>query len=680
MKRLIPAWTGVVCLGLVLGCGPLGPTGAMEETELYNSAGLQGRPLFDPLGMAVVSMAERPFVRVGLMWDAEAGTALEGRVMDAEGRWGEWRPIEAYWQEGVAHAGHLDVQSGLGHGFQLRLADGSEPSHVVAEAIERLGEWSAGELPQEPEGASPEGTYGTLAQALAPSSLVRPRADWGARAPRCSSSAHTPNRVTVHHTATPLPDSMTPQARLRQIQSYHMYTQGWCDIGYHLLVDWNGNAWQGRNERVLGAHVANQNSGNVGLSYLGTYTSRTPSAAQITKGARILRWLNGTYGIALTRTKIKGHRQLASTACPGDKLYAKLDAMVNEAKGSSTGGSTPKGTLSGTVFRDKGQGTADMSTRLPGATISVSGAGSKTAAAGDASWTFSLDPKTYTVTASLSGYNTASRSCKVESGKTTWCSIGLVKTVQPGTIRGVVFEDVGVGTADMSRRLGGASVSISGQGSVTAAAADAAWSKNVPPGTYTVRASKSGFTSASRSCQVTSGATTWCSLGLVRLSSYSGEGQVIEEETPPEGTRVFGFVMRVDPLSEEQALLEGQPIAGALVAAPGGEATHADGLGAFELRLAPGVHELRAVAEGYGDGLVECEVPAEGEVECGLALVRLEDALSLEANEPDGEASDPSGPDPGAIVGGCATGGQNGAPLFGLGLLLLILGLRRRPR
>jgi len=40
----------------------------------------------------------------------------------------------------------------------------------------------------------------------------------------------------VHHTATPLPDSVSVVTRLRGIQNYHIDTRGWCDIGYHYLV------------------------------------------------------------------------------------------------------------------------------------------------------------------------------------------------------------------------------------------------------------------------------------------------------------------------------------------------------------------------------------------------------------------------------------------------------------
>ena len=83
-----------------------------------------------------------------------------------------------------------------------------------------------------------------------------------------------------------------------------------------------------------------------------------------------------------------------------------------------------------------------------------------------------------------------------------------------GTLRGVVFEDQGVGTMDLSVRLPGASIRIMETGAtMTAAAPDGAWSFTLPAGTYTVVADAAGHTRSMRSCVVTTGAT-WCSIGL----------------------------------------------------------------------------------------------------------------------------------------------------------------------
>ena len=87
------------------------------------------------------------------------------------------------------------------------------------------------------------------------------------------------------------------------------------------------------------------------------------------------------------------------------------------------------GELKGVVFEDQGVGTADMSIRIAGTKLTVSGSAgntqSATASSPDANWGFTLAPGTWTLTASKGGYVTNSHSCVVGAGETTWCSIGL---------------------------------------------------------------------------------------------------------------------------------------------------------------------------------------------------------------------------------------------------------------
>jgi hypothetical protein len=96
---------------------------------------------------------------------------------------------------------------------------------------------------------------------------------------------------------------------------------------------------------------------------------------------------------------------------------------------------------------------------------------------------------------------------------------GSVNPGPTGTLQGVVFEDRGQGTADMSVRLPGAQVAVVAGAAepvppVTAAEGNAAWSFQLPAGSYTVRATAAGHAAAERTCTVTAGAATWCSIGL----------------------------------------------------------------------------------------------------------------------------------------------------------------------
>jgi len=101
-----------------------------------------------------------------------------------------------------------------------------------------------------------------------------------------------------------------------------------------------------------------------------------------------------------------------------------------------------------------------------------------------------------------------------------------------GTLRGVVFEDKGTGTADMSTRLAGATVAVvSPAMSTTAAGADAEWSFDVATGPRTVRVSAPGYVTAERTCDV-AGDETWCSVGLVRVPAPEPEPEPEQEPEP----------------------------------------------------------------------------------------------------------------------------------------------------
>ncbi|WP_433224930.1 peptidoglycan recognition protein family protein [Microtetraspora malaysiensis] len=180
----------------------------------------------------------------------------------------------------------------------------------------------------------------TTGTALALPPRIYTRQEWRARAPRRRAQVvhHGPDRIVIHHTATAnVSDTGIDAAfRLSQaIQRYHMYRNGWNDIGQQFTVSRGGYVMEGRNgtlpaiargEHVIGAHTANHNNHTLGIETEGTYMKELPPQRQIDALTRLAAWLCGVYGLDPT-VAIVGHRDLNTTSCPGDSLYAYLPEL-----------------------------------------------------------------------------------------------------------------------------------------------------------------------------------------------------------------------------------------------------------------------------------------------------------------------------------------------------------------
>ncbi|TXD38232.1 hypothetical protein FRC98_04865 [Lujinxingia vulgaris] len=160
---------------------------------------------------------------------------------------------------------------------------------------------------------------------------IMPRSAWNARAPRYNTPSHTPNRITVHHTVTA--NGVADGANeVRKIQQMH-FNRRFHDVGYHFLISHDGTIYQGTPENKVGAHVGNQNTGNLGISLLGSFhLSTPPSDAQLSSLSRLIRHLSDKYNIPINRTQVKGHGERAATLCPGQQVMSRFDSILANAK------------------------------------------------------------------------------------------------------------------------------------------------------------------------------------------------------------------------------------------------------------------------------------------------------------------------------------------------------------
>ena len=290
----------------------------------------------------------QPVLQAGLLLEGPKPRSLQWRARGLDGVWTRWAPAEITWSEDELHVGRLLLGQPA---TELEWRGGQGLTHATVELsgelVARPARPLTRELPVErPTPAAIEDHDDgrrTTRQAIAPASLVIPRADWGARNPdKICSSVVTPYRVSIHHTAQPSDDGPDPAARMRQMQAFHMDTRGWCDIGYHFVVSQSGNIYQGRSdERRPGAHVGGENSGNIGISLIGNYQQDQPPMTQLGAVVRLLRWVKDTYEIAWDRDHVKGHTEWPgqSTSCPGTNVLSRIDDLMAQVDG---GGEQPK--------------------------------------------------------------------------------------------------------------------------------------------------------------------------------------------------------------------------------------------------------------------------------------------------------------------------------------------------
>lgn len=76
----------------------------------------------------------------------------------------------------------------------------------------------------------------------------------------------TPSLLTVHCADTP----SGRDVKLETIRDWHMKERGWSDIGYHYVIELDGQIRSGRPIDRQGAHVEGANKDNLGICLVGT--------------------------------------------------------------------------------------------------------------------------------------------------------------------------------------------------------------------------------------------------------------------------------------------------------------------------------------------------------------------------------------------------------------------------
>jgi len=74
------------------------------------------------------------------------------------------------------------------------------------------------------------------------------------------------DRITIHCSATP----NGIRCPADTIRKWHVDDNGWSDIGYHMIIQPDGEVERGRSLNRQGAHVSGDNENNIGICLIGT--------------------------------------------------------------------------------------------------------------------------------------------------------------------------------------------------------------------------------------------------------------------------------------------------------------------------------------------------------------------------------------------------------------------------
>lgn len=122
----------------------------------------------------------------------------------------------------------------------------------------------------------------------------------------------TPVRIVIHCSDNSNGSLMSGEDIRRYHKAAPPQGRGWSDIGYHGVIEINGDYFGGRPENMLGAHVEGHNDGSLGVCMVGR-DKFTP------KQFETLRWVLDKWcaSYRIYPTKIMGHYQFDSAVKQG---------------------------------------------------------------------------------------------------------------------------------------------------------------------------------------------------------------------------------------------------------------------------------------------------------------------------------------------------------------------------
>ncbi len=346
----------------------LGPL-AVWLPRIPGAAGAEPNPTqpgtaVPPTGTVVDAGARGGILGIGLNWDGPGPGGVVATVSPkVDGMWRTAIEVESDYGHGPPDP------TGRIHGPAVLVPGATEFRITPRRGVDNLRHVEIPDTPGPLRPASADGGGLTTVEPISGLAIIE-RSNWTDRGRRATVDCWLGSSVdglgcradvgirhaVVHHTVNINTYGPEDVARmLRGIQSYHMDTRGWDDIGYNFVIDRFGRIWHARagtiEGSVSGAHTAGLNTESVGVAVLGTFAHHDPNQQILDAISTLLGWKLGRYGVdplgaTLVRSaggdyaepgemivvnNISGHRENQRTSCPGSRLFSRVPDVRSAA-------------------------------------------------------------------------------------------------------------------------------------------------------------------------------------------------------------------------------------------------------------------------------------------------------------------------------------------------------------
>ena len=115
------------------------------------------------------------------------------------------------------------------------------------------------------------------------------------------------------------------------IRKWHT-DKGWDDIGYHYVIQINGDIGKGRDVADMGSHSLGENSDSIGICYIGGVEAdgKTPKDTMTSEQDISVLRLVDSLRVVFGNLTLHGHNEFSNKACPSFDVREKYKFLIHD--------------------------------------------------------------------------------------------------------------------------------------------------------------------------------------------------------------------------------------------------------------------------------------------------------------------------------------------------------------